>query len=298
MSNQILVSILVVTFNHEKYIEQCLKSLLDQETSFQYEIVICNDASTDSTLQKCETIIGDKHNIQLHNHENNIGVSANFEFGIRQCKGKYMALCDGDDYWTHPQKLQMMVDYFALHADCSLVYTDSGRLDENTDILTSSTLKDQPEKYQIADILDKVGPAVNAMMIRKSVFPNRFPKQFFQVVNPDIFMNIWALDRGYGHYIDIPMSVYRVHDNGVWNSIDKKERNIIHWGSRVIAFGTMGQKYQHLKEECISQLIQYLASNLDKGNSEIFKRYFKNLPLKQRAFFRVKRAYYKWFIQK
>lgn len=297
MTEQALVSILVVTYNHERYIEQCLNSLLEQETTFPYEIIICSDASTDSTLQKCSVIIDRKPNIQLHSHKKNIGVSANFEFGLRQCNGKYLAFCDGDDYWTHPNKLQLMVDYFAENPACSMVYSDSGRIDEQSNTIQKSTLKEQPEIFQIADVLEKIGPAVNSMMVRKQIFPDHFPKEFFKVVNPDIFMNIWALHSGYGHYINTPMSMYRVHEGGVWSSIDRRERAIIHWGSRVIAFGTMGEKYSYLRDKCIQQLTQMLANTLNKGDTKLFNRYFGNLPLRNRILFWTKRAYYKLFVK-
>jgi glycosyltransferase involved in cell wall biosynthesis len=292
-----LVSILVVTYNHERYIEQCLQSLLEQEATFPYEIIVCNDASTDSTFQKCSDISDGNANIQLFNHEKNIGVSANFEFGLRQCKGKYVAFCDGDDYWIHPNKLQIMVAYFEENPGCSMVYSDAGRIEEESNTIIKNTLTDQPDKFQITDVLDKIGPAVNSMMVRRNIFPNHFPKEFFKVVNPDIFMNIWALDVGYGHYINTSMSMYRVHSGGVWSRIDRKERNIIHWGSRVIAFGTMGKKYTHLQEQCIERLTQMLANTLKKGDKILFNRYFGNLPLRNRMEFRAKRAYYKLFVK-
>ena len=113
-----LLSIACVTYNHELYIRQCLDSFLMQKTNFLFEIVIGEDCSTDNTgsivteyARKYPEIIKARCN------KKNIGVQENSLLVFRDCTGKYIALCDGDDYWTDPYKLQKQVDFLEANKD-------------------------------------------------------------------------------------------------------------------------------------------------------------------------------------
>lgn len=292
-----LVSILVVTHNHERFISQCLSSLNTQNCDFDYEIVVCNDASSDSTGDICEKIKASMPRVKYFVHTKNVGVSINFAFGLSKCRGKYIAFCDGDDYWTNDSKLKLMVETLVSNPNAGLVYSDSGRLDDATGKLEPRTLKPQPTPFTMAHLPDVIGPAVNSMMVRKSIFPAKFPKAFHQVVNPDIFMHIWALDSGNGIYINEPMSVYRIHSGGVWSPIPQPEKSMIHWSSRITALASFGSKYQDLQEECMDRLTPMLETCLRQGKVELFKKYFPYLSLKRKADFKLKRLYYRLFVK-
>ena len=96
-----LLSILMITYNHESYIEQAIKGVFSQKVNFPVEFVISNDCSTDKTHQKIEEILKDATNgfvVRYYNHEDNLGMMRNFSFAINECKGKYIAYFEGDDY--------------------------------------------------------------------------------------------------------------------------------------------------------------------------------------------------------
>ncbi|MFN6373756.1 MAG: glycosyltransferase family 2 protein, partial [Chitinophagia bacterium] len=100
---EIMVSVLMITYNHEKYIEEAIRGILMQQVDFHVELLICNDASTDNTNKLIESCIlsnSSQLTITYNHHKQNIGMMANFIFGLKHCKGKYIALCEGDDYWT------------------------------------------------------------------------------------------------------------------------------------------------------------------------------------------------------
>ncbi len=106
------VSVLMITYNHEQYIEQAVRSVMMQETDFDYELVIGEDCSTDRTREivlRLKEEFPDK--IRLLLPEKNLGMIPNFVATYEACRGEYIALCEGDDYWTHPKKLQIQVDY-------------------------------------------------------------------------------------------------------------------------------------------------------------------------------------------
>lgn len=117
-----LVSVGILTYNHDRVICQCLDSILSQETNFRFEVVIGDDASFDST----RNILYDyqkryPESIKLILHDTNIGISDNYRSVLSSCSGKYLALCEGDDYWTASHKLQLQVDFLEKHIDYGFV---------------------------------------------------------------------------------------------------------------------------------------------------------------------------------
>ncbi len=120
------VSIFMLAYNQEKYIAQAIEGVLNQETSFPLELVIGEDHSIDSTRDICKSY-ADKYpnKIKLHLNESNLGLGANYIKTYRQCTGKYVAICDGDDYWTDPLKLQKQVDFMESHQDFGIIFTNN-----------------------------------------------------------------------------------------------------------------------------------------------------------------------------
>jgi glycosyltransferase involved in cell wall biosynthesis len=117
MSNQInhlvgnidlpLISVLVLTYNQEKFISETINSILSQVCSFSYEIIIGNDCSTDRTTLICEDYVNKfPEKIKLINREKNVGLTKNYVDCLKICRGTYIAQCAGDDYWIDKHKLQ------------------------------------------------------------------------------------------------------------------------------------------------------------------------------------------------
>ena len=123
IENQILVSACIITYNHEKYIKDAIEGALMQDVDFGYEIVIGEDCSTDNTLKICEEY-QKKHPsiIRILKRERNLGMNGNWLSTIRSAKGKYIAICEGDDYWTDKNKIKRQVDFleknpkFSMHS--------------------------------------------------------------------------------------------------------------------------------------------------------------------------------------
>lgn len=292
-----LVSILVVTYNQADYIEKCLDSLSEQNCDFQYEIIVCDDHSTDKTFEKCEAIAKLSPRVKVHRQDENVGVNQNLAFGLEQCQGQYIAFCDGDDYWTHPKKLQMM-SYFLENDDtCSITYSDFGKMNDQSEILEKATLLDQPERFTLNDLIDKQGPAVSAMMLRKSTLPNQYPTAFFRVLNPDIFLLAWSLSKGYGHFIDQPMSMYRVHEGGIWSGLAQTEKRLLQLGTRILVFGSLGSEFRSYRDECVARMEQLLSNTKREGHKDLFNQYKGFLPLRSRISFHARRLYAKLFVR-
>lgn len=129
MSNNVtpLVSICSITYNHKAYIRQCLDSLLSQKTDFTYEIIINDDCSTDGTTEIIKEYASKYPNLihPIFHDENQYskGVRGMFaKYCFPKARGKYIALCEGDDYWTDPLKLQKQVDFMNYNECCSLCF--------------------------------------------------------------------------------------------------------------------------------------------------------------------------------
>jgi len=144
MSAQPLVSVHMITYNHEPYIAQAIECVLNQKTTFPFELVIGEDCSTDNT----RSILRDyqqkyPHKIRILTSENNVGMHNNWLRTTIACKGKYIAYCEGDDYWHNENKLDKQIKFLEEHADYVMIHSDVLNLMDG--ILCKSYLSYNPE---------------------------------------------------------------------------------------------------------------------------------------------------------
>jgi glycosyltransferase involved in cell wall biosynthesis len=111
------VSVCMIAYNHASFIRQAIESVLDQKVAFSLELVIGDDCSTDGTAAICEEIAQRDSRVRLLPRERNLGVMPNFARTLLACEGKYIAICEGDDYWTDPLKLEKQIDFLESHQD-------------------------------------------------------------------------------------------------------------------------------------------------------------------------------------
>lgn len=137
-NNSPTISILILTYNHEKYIRQCLESILCQKVMIPYELVISDDASIDNTVKILREYQSIHSNIHILTNETNIGLIRNFEKGLKSCTGFYYATCAGDDYWVDEFKLQKQLEFLQNNSNYTLVYTDNSIFIEETGIMIHS----------------------------------------------------------------------------------------------------------------------------------------------------------------
>ncbi len=149
MTFQPLVSICCITYNHESYIRETIEGFLMQKTKFPIEVLIHDDASTDKTAD----IIREYENkypdiikpIYQFDNKYSKGISVSETYNFPRARGKYIAMCEGDDYWTDPSKLQKQVDFMEVNPDCSLCFHASKNIRNNDpNDYTLHRLKDIP----------------------------------------------------------------------------------------------------------------------------------------------------------
>ena len=119
-----IVSICCITYNHGKFIADCLNGFLKQKTSFPFEIVVSNDCSTDDTKSIIDSYLSKYPTMfKVVSPSKNLGSIKNFFHALSKCTGKYIALCEGDDYWIDENKLQMQVDFLEKNPEYGMCYT-------------------------------------------------------------------------------------------------------------------------------------------------------------------------------
>lgn len=122
----------MITYGHEKFIEQAINGVLMQECDFEVELILANDCSPDNTDKVIQEILENHPRapwIKYIKHEKNLGMMPNFIFAMQQCKGEFVAMCEGDDYWTDPLKLQKQVDFLEKNREYVLCHSDVSTLD-------------------------------------------------------------------------------------------------------------------------------------------------------------------------
>lgn len=213
-----VVSIVCHTFNHEAFIGDAIKGFLMQKTSFAFEIIINDDASTDGTAKILESYERQYPSlIKVVSHKENQfskGIAPrNFSFPL--VKGKFIALCEGDDFWISRDKLQLQYEAFA--PGVSLVFHDAMKI-EGSSVLSLSYYEEDRQPvagYKRRDMAKGCRIPTASAMFLSSPFIGRDHEN---VTNGDHL--IWAIMSGLGRakFIPVTLSAYRYHEGGVWSS--------------------------------------------------------------------------------
>ncbi|SFL45355.1 glycosyltransferase [Pelosinus propionicus] len=223
------VSVVVPTYNHEKYIAVCLDSILCQNTNFDYEILIGEDDSSDGTRDIVKKYVRDypskikafytdrKHVSYFAGHPNG---GDNFINLLKNASGEYISLCDGDDYWTNNSKLQQQVDFLDKNSDFSICFHNAIRTDGTEHVLYSQIediLKSGKAFFELEDLL-KSNFIPTASVVFRNKLIGELPDWYFKFAFGDWSLHILNAMHGKIKYIDEPMSVYRIHNSSSWSS--------------------------------------------------------------------------------
>lgn len=229
-----LVSISCITFNHGSYIKECLDGFLMQETSFDFEILINDDASTDNTAEIIKSY-QDKYPdlikpiFQKENQYSKGQRGINVKYNFPRAQGKYIAMCEGDDYWTDPKKLQKQVDFLENNPDYSACFTNATKLYEE-DGETEFFLKSNKNRtYPIDEVITKGGGFFpTATLVFKNLF-SAYPDFIFKAKSGDRALSLLLANKGGFYFLNENTSIYRVHNQGVFSQVlsNRKERNLI-----------------------------------------------------------------------
>ncbi len=228
--HDVMVSVCVQTFQHGNYIAQCLQRICEQQTDFAYEVLLGEDNSTDGTRETCLEFAQkypDKIRLLLHDRSNQIHIHGvptgrfNGLTNLYRARGRYVAFCEGDDYWTDPRKLQKQVEFLESHPEHMFAYHDAVEVDEHgvespRRLLGAALCYDRPRKRVVAGD----GMPTASVMFRRALL-DRMPPGFRTVMNADTYMFSFGGQFGRAGYVEVTPSAYRIHSGGVWSVRDQ-----------------------------------------------------------------------------
>lgn len=259
-----LVSILCLSYNQKDYIRQAIDSFLVQETDFSYEILINDDASTDGTKEIIEEYAKKHANIRPVFHKENEYQKGKRNMIIRyllpKVQGKYIAMCEGDDFWTDNTKLQQQVDFLEAHKEHALVFHPVRMFFEKGEH-PDTIFPEKKSGYDIKSLLKQNFIQTNTVMYRAR---KEYNDMVLDVMPGDWYLHLYHAQFGKIGFIDKVMSAYRRHESGIWWSSLNDDKSKF--------WNTYGKWYIALHNELLKMYTKPEYKSVISGNIQhVFK---------------------------
>lgn len=303
----VMVSICCITYNQEEYIRDALDGFLSQETDFSYEVLIHDDASTDRTAdiireyaRQYPEII--KPILQTENQYAKGLTNVSGTYNFPRAKGRYIAMCEGDDYWTDPHKLQRQTDYMEAHPDCSLVF-HSACIEVQGRALTERRMRPYRRSRRVSpeEIIDKTSGYPTASLMFRADMVKILPDFYVNAPLADIPLQLMAAARGWAYYMDRPMCVYRLGGAFSWTTLmkqgdyERKQRQYYQDMKKMYrGFDReTGGRFHEVARRALAR-IYFLTKVNTKQYGEVLakrnRRFYRELNLRTRFFIRFENA--------
>lgn len=274
----ITVSVLMPVYNHEKFLNEAIIGVISQKSSFNIELIISNDCSNDNSNEIIKSLIDNsssKVKIRYYNHSVNKGMVKNVIWLYNKAKGKYVAFCEGDDYWIDNYKLQKQIDFMEKNKNHVLCFHPIKILLKNGKIVEDfvTTL---PKTYCNRIDLIKNGNYIHTVSVLFKKIDIDFPSVVYNSPELDFIFFILITKHGKIGYIDENMAIYR-YNVGTLNSVKKnKLKNKILLNSILLKIVETPQESDYY----IQKLEKLIDKNLINLDFNILTSNIKNLPLR------------------
>ena len=293
-----MVSICMITYNHQNYIEQALKSIFSQNVNFDFEVIIGDDFSSDSTVSIIE-----RFNLKYPGkiipvlRKENVGMMNNFADVLQRAKGKYIALLEGDDYWTDPTKLQKQVDFLEANPGFVISYTDYSQTEEGSGLITDQTNLYHKEVLTVDDLLENNYVSTLTCVFRNNLF-DEFPEGFSNLKVGDWPLHV--LNAQYGkikYHKGWVSGVYRIHAGGVWSGQNKITKSLAYAEVYEFFKQILENKYhKKIKQKFVgyyySAASLYLAQENKKEARFIIKKMARETSVFNLKYLKIKLKHY------
>lgn len=226
-----VISVIVTTYNQEKYIADALDSILMQKDCPDFEIIIGNDYSTDSTAEIIEKYRRKfPEVIKVLQRTKNLGMQLNLKDCILNCSGSYVAICEGDDYWIDCYKLKKQYELLKSSDNASFCFSDiyikneiSGKAGLKRHF--KSLKKKLPCCFTFENLVENQNPVCNfsCCMYKKEAF-KYIPESYWHTKSADFLLHMYLLDNSVGIFLKDICSVYRINNNSIYASIEKEQK--------------------------------------------------------------------------
>ena len=266
-NKEIKVTVRCITYNQKEYIRQCLDGFVMQQTNFRFEAIVHDDASSDGTAdivreyaEKYPDIIKPifETENQYSKHDGSLGRILN-----AHTRGKYVALCEGDDYWTNPHKLQKQADFLDANAQCSLTYHACKNVFSTPCKVNYLSGENVKEFYTDVDLIDYPFQTAT-VMYRKEIIDSELYKKATAIgcTSGDTIFFLTASRFGTIEGINEQMSVYRRHEGGISQHMYDMVnlwKNFRDWQNVALLFG--GEIGEKIKEVKLGYFIYYAITD-------------------------------------
>ena len=263
---KITVNVGVLAYNHEEYIVDCLNSVIKQKGDFNLNIIICEDKSYDGTAEIIEDYI---NNVEVGKNvtfvflksKENLGMVKNLKRLLKACsKSKYTALIDGDDYWEDENKLQTHIEFMESHPQCSISFDDIIFFDEKENKYNFYNIQQQikGDILTTSDITSINFIANISCCFYYSKYFDQIPDEFFEMFVGDWMLNIQFSMFGEIGHVKKAMTVYRRHEQGIWNGMSEDDKNkqtieLINAYNKFLNY-TYNEQFSNIRKFCDSKL--------------------------------------------
>ncbi|MEQ1744928.1 MAG: glycosyltransferase [Saprospiraceae bacterium] len=236
----------MIAYNSRDYIGEAIEGVLCQQVNFPIELVIGDDSSTDGTRQICEEYAAKHPNIiRLLPPHPNLGIAANTSHTMGSCRGKYIAVCDGDDVWTDPLKLNRQIAFLEKNPDYGAVYTDVETISENGALVEDAEQACIREMYAAGDVFFKLLEAnfINnsTALFRRELIQDHivYPDRSYQI--PDYIRWLHIAARYKVHFLAYKSTNYRKHATG----LSVNPSNAVWRGNRKALYRSLNHIFLH-----------------------------------------------------
>ncbi len=306
-AEEIMVSVCCLAYDQAEFIRDALDGFVKQKTSFAYEVLIHDDASDDGTAEiireyaeRYPRLI--KPVFQTENQFTKGLTNISGTFNFPRARGRYIAMCEGDDHWTDENKLQKQVDILEAHPDCSLVF-HSARVDVRGRALTERMMRPYRHSRRVEpeEIIAKTSGYPTASLMFRTDMVRELPRFYTEAPISDIPLQLLAAARGWAYYIDEPMCVYRLGTARSWTADmkrgDQAEKQRVYFQQMKQMYrgydrATEGRFHDTVKE-AVRRL--YFLTKVNTGEYRIvlsrrYRKFYKELNLRTRFFIRFRAA--------
>ena len=253
------LSVVLATYNHERYVRKALQSLFAQEFEDPIELVVADDGSSDRTVEVIREYQGADQRFRFVAPPGpaHVGVTANYGRAFAACTGDYVAVLEGDDYWINPRKLQRQFDFLESHWECDLCAVNYFMFEEDRARFTSLAPIGTGHRFLDAQAMVIDNPVGNfsACMYRKTAL-DALPSELFRMESYDWIINICVARTSLIGFLNEPMSVYRRHVGGVWtqkSDIEKLTRQL----ELIPAYDALTDGLFHAEFEALESRLRY-----------------------------------------
>jgi len=285
--NELKVSVCIISYNQQGYIRECLTSIIEQETNFNYEIIVRDDNSSDSTYSIIkEFSLKYPSKIKLLDSADNIGMNSNLKVVMENSSGEFIAICEGDDFWTDRNKLQIQYELAEKHTDLDFFISSCSSVNDESRVISQGKHKffggEQEAFFDSSSVLKFPGQfsPTASYFFRRSVvssLPDWFDKS--RTANGDFFIEMYASKRG-GMYIPHVLSAYRIASEGSYTQAMNKassEKKLKHINDMMEAISYMKVDFPELKGQfnLKDSALRFMAAlcYVELDNFELFQKY-------------------------